>query len=66
MGIGLSRERRRAVSLADAAQADSDRCPACAEPLFAWIETGASSSSRTAVVKVPATTWTVMFPPGPV
>jgi hypothetical protein len=39
VGIGLGRERRRAVSLEEAAATGSDRCPACGDPLFAWVET---------------------------
>jgi hypothetical protein len=39
MGIGLSRRRPRAVSLEQGAEPGSGRCPACAEPLFAWLET---------------------------
>jgi hypothetical protein len=39
MAIGLGRRDRRAVSLEEAASGDADRCPACGEPLFAWVET---------------------------
>jgi len=39
MPIGLGTRRRRAVSLEDAASPATPRCPACAEPLFVWIET---------------------------
>jgi hypothetical protein len=39
MAIGLSRRRPRAVSLEQGAAPGSARCPACAEPLFAWLET---------------------------
>jgi hypothetical protein len=38
MPIGLGARRRRAVSLEQAAGPDVPRCPACGEPLFAWIE----------------------------
>jgi hypothetical protein len=38
MGIGLGRRRPRAVSLEQGAEPGSARCPACAEPLFAWLE----------------------------
>ena len=39
MAIGLGNRRRRAVSLEEGASPSSPRCPACGEPLFAWIET---------------------------
>ena len=39
MAIGLGNRRRRAVSLEQGASPSSPRCPACGEPLFAWIET---------------------------
>jgi hypothetical protein len=39
MAIGLGRRDRRAVSLSEAASGDAGRCPACGEPLFAWVET---------------------------
>ena len=38
MGIGLSRAQRRTVSLEEAAAEGAERCPACGEPLFAWLE----------------------------
>jgi hypothetical protein len=37
--IGLGRGRRREVSLEEGAAPGAARCPACGEPLFAWIET---------------------------
>ena len=39
MAIGLGQRRRRAVSLDAAAPPGAARCPACGEPLFAWLET---------------------------
>jgi hypothetical protein len=36
---GLSRKRPPVVSLERGAGADATRCPACGEPLFAWLET---------------------------
>lgn len=39
MAIGLGRKERRAVSLEEAAPGNADRCPACGEPLFVWVET---------------------------
>ena len=39
MSIGLSRPDRPAVSLDAAATDNAERCPACGEPLFAWLET---------------------------
>jgi hypothetical protein len=39
MAIGLGNRRRRAVSLEQGAEPSSPRCPACGEPLFAWLET---------------------------
>ena len=39
MAIGLGTRRRRAVSLEQAANPETPRCPACGEPLFVWIET---------------------------
>jgi hypothetical protein len=38
MPIGLSTRRGRAVSLEQGAAPDAPRCPACGEPLFAWVE----------------------------
>ena len=38
MPIGLGRKRRRAVSLEEGAAPGAARCPACGEPLFAWVE----------------------------
>ena len=39
MAIGLGNRRRRAVSLEQGADPSAPRCPACGEPLFAWLET---------------------------
>jgi len=39
VAIGLGRRERRAVSLEEAAPRNADRCPACSEPLFVWVET---------------------------
>jgi hypothetical protein len=39
MAIGLGNRRRRAVSLEQGAGPSAARCPACGEPLFAWLET---------------------------
>jgi hypothetical protein len=39
MAIGLGTRRRRAVSLEQGAPPSAARCPACGEPLFAWLET---------------------------
>jgi hypothetical protein len=39
MAIGLGNRRRRAVSLEQGAGPSVARCPACGEPLFAWLET---------------------------
>jgi hypothetical protein len=39
MAIGLGTRRRRAVSLEQGAGPGADRCPACGEPLFVWLET---------------------------
>ena len=39
MSIGLSRPERPTVSLEGAATEDAERCPACGEPLFVWVET---------------------------
>ena len=39
MAIGLGNRRRPAVSLEEGARPDDPRCPACGQPLFAWIET---------------------------
>jgi hypothetical protein len=39
MAIGLGNRRRRAVSLEQGAAPSAARCPACGEPLFAWVET---------------------------
>ena len=39
MAIGLGTRRRRKVSLEEGAAPGAQRCPACGEPLFAWIET---------------------------
>jgi hypothetical protein len=39
MAIGLGNRRRRAVSLEQGADPSAARCPACGEPLFAWLET---------------------------
>ncbi|MDX6605592.1 MAG: hypothetical protein QOD14_132 [Solirubrobacterales bacterium] len=39
MAIGLGTRQRRAVSLDEGAPPDATRCPACGEPLFAWVET---------------------------
>ena len=39
MAIGLGNRRRRAVSLDQGAGPSAARCPACGEPLFAWLET---------------------------
>jgi hypothetical protein len=39
MAIGLSNRRRQAVSLDQGAGPSAARCPACGEPLFAWLET---------------------------
>jgi hypothetical protein len=38
MPIGLSTRRGRAVSLEQGAAPNAPRCPACGEPLFAWVE----------------------------
>jgi hypothetical protein len=38
MPIGLSTRRGRAVSLEQGVAPDAPRCPACGEPLFAWVE----------------------------
>ena len=38
MPIGLSTRRGRTVSLEHGAGPNSQRCPACGEPLFAWVE----------------------------
>jgi hypothetical protein len=38
MPIGLSTRRARAVSLQQGAAPNAPRCPACGEPLFAWVE----------------------------
>ena len=38
MPIGLGSRRRRAVSLEQGAGPEAPRCPACAEPLFTWVE----------------------------
>ena len=38
MALGRA-SRRRAVSLEEAAAPGAERCPACGEPLFVWIET---------------------------
>jgi hypothetical protein len=39
MPIGLGTRRGRAVSLEEGAAPKAARCPACAEPLFVWLET---------------------------
>jgi hypothetical protein len=39
VAIGLNRRRERSVSLEQGATSDAPRCPACGEPLFAWVET---------------------------
>jgi hypothetical protein len=39
VAIGLGNRRRRAVSLEQGAGPSAARCPACGEPLFAWVET---------------------------
>jgi hypothetical protein len=39
VAIGLGQRRRRAVSLDAAVPPGAPRCPACGEPLFAWLET---------------------------
>ncbi|HET8592624.1 MAG TPA: hypothetical protein VFL56_03100 [Solirubrobacterales bacterium] len=38
MPIGLGTRRGRAVSLAEGAAPGAERCPACGEPLFVWLE----------------------------
>lgn len=40
MPIGLANRRRRAVPLEEGATPGGDRCPACGEPLFVWVERG--------------------------
>jgi hypothetical protein len=39
VALGLGRRERPTVSLEEAAPSGADRCPACGEPLFAWVET---------------------------
>ena len=39
MPIGLSTRHGRTVSLEQGADPGASRCPACGEPLFAWVET---------------------------
>lgn len=39
MTIGFRQRDRRAVSLAEGSPPGADRCPACGQPLFAWLET---------------------------
>ncbi|HSR25361.1 MAG TPA: hypothetical protein VLW53_17530, partial [Candidatus Eisenbacteria bacterium] len=36
--IGLPARKGRAVSLDQGAEPGGARCPACAEPLFVWVE----------------------------
>lgn len=38
MAFGRARARRRQVTLAEGAEPGAGRCPACGEPLFAWVE----------------------------
>jgi hypothetical protein len=51
MPIGLSRRRPRAVSLEQGAEPGAPRCPACAEPLFPWLE---GRTKRVAPVGAPS------------
>jgi hypothetical protein len=50
VAIGLGNRRRRAVSLEEGASPSSPRCPACGEPLFAWIETVGYGSREDQVI----------------
>jgi hypothetical protein len=50
MPIGLGTRRRRAVSLEEGADPGAHRCPACGEPLFAWVETRGYGSLEVQVV----------------
>ena len=50
MSRGLSRKRPPVVSLERGATADAPRCPACGEPLFAWLETSGYGAREQQVI----------------
>jgi hypothetical protein len=47
---GLSRKRPPVVSLERGVAADAPRCPACGEPLFAWLETSGYGAREDQVI----------------
>jgi hypothetical protein len=47
---GLSRKRPPVVSLERGAAPDAPRCPACSEPLFAWLETFGYGASEDQII----------------
>jgi hypothetical protein len=50
MPIGLSTRRGRAVGLEQGATPDAPRCPACGEPLFAWVESAGHGGREDEVI----------------